>query len=113
MPCSFRCRRSSCELCSQSCNNFSIRMGRIANVSHRWNQLTIQESTERILPNLDELYGEIRRMALDLHLRIQNLQNAVTNTNNEDHIDAVRNLRACVHTAATIVSSASTILTAD
>jgi hypothetical protein len=50
---------------------------------------------------------------LDLHLRIQNLQDAVTNTNNEDRIDAVKNLRACVHTAATIVSSASTILTAN
>jgi hypothetical protein len=82
-------------------------------VFHRWNQLTIQESTDKILPNLDELHREIRRIALDLHLRIRNLQNAVTNTNNEDHIDAVKNLRACVHTAASIVSSASTILTAD
>jgi hypothetical protein len=82
-------------------------------VSHRWNQLTIQESTEKILPNLDELHREIRRIALDLHLRIENLQDAVTNTNNEDRIDAVKNLRACVHTAATIVSSASTILNAD
>jgi len=82
-------------------------------VFHRWNQLTIQESTDKILPNLDELHREIRRIALDLHLRIQNLQDAVTNTNNEDHIDAVKNLRACVHTAATIVSSVSTILTAD
>jgi hypothetical protein len=82
-------------------------------VFHRWNQLTIQESTDKILPNLDELHREIRRIALDLHLRIQNLQDAVTNTNNEDRIDAVKNLRACVHTAATIVSSASTILTAN
>ena len=65
------------------------------------------------MPNLDELHREIRRIALDLHLRIQNLQDAVTNTNNEDRIDAVKNLRACVYSAATIVSSASTILTAD
>jgi len=39
MPCSFRCRRSSCELGSQSCNNFGIRMNLIANVSRRIPQM--------------------------------------------------------------------------
>jgi hypothetical protein len=77
---------------------------------NRWNQVTFQESTDKILPNLDELHHAIRRIAFDINNRMANLQSLVEANTKDDHIQTLKNLRNCVQSAASVVSSASTTL---
>jgi len=75
------------------------------------------------MPNLDELHQAIRRIAFDINDRINALQNVVeanTNSNNnltgelnDSQIQILTNLRNCVQSAASVVSSASTTLGID
>lgn len=85
----------------------------VADEGHRWNQFTIQESTEKILPNLAELHQDIRRISSSLNSRIQGLQEVVMDSNKNNQIGIMSNLRDCVRSAATIVSSASTYLATE
>jgi hypothetical protein len=80
---------------------------------YRWNQVTIRESTDKIMPNLDEVNRNIRALALDLTSKLQALQNMVADQNSETQRRDLINLRECVRSAATIVSSASTILATE
>jgi hypothetical protein len=75
-----------------------------------WNQVTFQESTDKILPNLEELNQAIRCIALDVNDRISSLQNVVESNASGAQLLALNNLRNCVQSAASIVSSASTTL---
>lgn len=84
----------------------------------RYNQISFNESTEKILPNLDELQQVIRRMAFDINDKMTALQNAI-DTNANSHLTSISdeaqmstliNLRNCVQSAASVVSSASTTL---
>ena len=49
-------------------------------------------------------------MAFDFNARMSNLQNMVHPNSSDDQLDTLTNLRNCVQSAATMVSSASTIL---
>ncbi|KAM0431300.1 hypothetical protein ACHAPT_005273 [Fusarium lateritium] len=84
-----------------------------------WNQVSIQGANDRILPSLEDMQREIRNLAIKLNDRITSLQTTPINTSPQlddtkpGEIAAMANLRNCVRSAATIVSSASTILTLD
>jgi hypothetical protein len=62
------------------------------------------------LPNFDELQQEIRRIAFDLNDRISGLQNAIESKSSDHELRTLNNLRKCVKSAASVVSSASTTL---
>lgn len=76
----------------------------------RWNQITFKESTDKILPNLHEINQAIRRIAHDINDRMSTSQNAIISNQTDVQIYALHNLRNCVQSAATVVSSASTTL---
>ncbi|KAH8653149.1 hypothetical protein BGZ60DRAFT_179099 [Tricladium varicosporioides] len=75
-----------------------------------WNQVNYKVSADKILPNLDELNQAIRRIALDINSRMSNLQSAVESKASKDQFLTLKNLRNCVQSAASVVSSASTTL---
>jgi hypothetical protein len=72
--------------------------------------VTFKESTDKILPNLDELHDSIRRIAIDINSRMTTLQTLVESKTKDDHIQSLSNLRKCVQSAASVVSSTSTTL---
>lgn len=76
---------------------------------HRWNSFSIQETTSKILPNLDVLQDDIRRLATNLDVKLQAMQLASVASNQQDQINSVNNLQSCVRSAATVLSSASTM----
>ncbi|RSM08981.1 hypothetical protein CEP52_004389 [Fusarium oligoseptatum] len=84
-----------------------------------WNQVSIQGANDRILPSLEDMQREIRNLAVKLNERISTLQTTPVaailqlDMTKPAEIAAMSNLRNCVRSAATIVSSASTILTLD
>lgn len=75
-----------------------------------WNQVSYQRSADQVLPSLSDLHKEVRRMAREMNQRIEALQSMVTSKQDEDQVVAMNNLRDCVRSAASIVSSASTII---
>jgi hypothetical protein len=62
------------------------------------------------LPNLDEIYQAIRRLAFDFSDRIASLPTATESKSSEHQLRSLNNLRNCVKSAASVVSSASTTL---
>jgi len=78
-----------------------------------WNQVTQNEQTELVLPTLSELQAEIRRMASGFNERIADLQASVMSAQDKRQEAAVGRLRDCVKSAASIVSSASTIMATE
>ncbi|KAN0121784.1 hypothetical protein V8E51_000110 [Hyaloscypha variabilis] len=72
--------------------------------------VTLKESTDKVLPNLDEINQAIRRIALDLSDRMRSFQQGKAADPNDSQLLALKNLSNCVQSAATVVSSASTIL---
>jgi hypothetical protein len=73
------------------------------------------------MPNLDELHKAIRHMAFEFNDRMAGLQDAVesnadkppTYNSNDSQIRVLTNLKKCVQSAASVVSSASTSLVTD
>lgn len=76
---------------------------------YRWNSFTIQERTSKILPNLDILQDDIRRLATNLDVKLQAMQQASVASDQQDQINGVNNLKSCVRSAATVLSSASSM----
>jgi hypothetical protein len=66
-----------------------------------------------IMPNLEEIQNAIRRIALDINSQIAGLQNAIESKPSDLKLSSLQNLRSCVKSAASIVSSASSTLSAD
>lgn len=85
----------------------------IADSVHSWNQVSIQESTSRILPNIDAMHSDIRRLATNLDIKIHGLQQMFSGTNNQSQIEGVKHLKDFVQSAATVLSSSSTILSSE
>lgn len=82
----------------------------------RWNQVTLQKTTaklpEKIMPNLNKLYDQIRTLGADLNAKIGRLENTVVNQgfHAESELISMTNLKECVESAADVVSTASTTL---
>lgn len=75
--------------------------------------MIFRESTDRILPNLDEIQQEIRRIAFDINKQEAGLQNATESQSSHHELHCLNNLRNCVKSAASIVSSASSMQSVD
>ncbi|KAJ8109531.1 hypothetical protein OPT61_g7392 [Boeremia exigua] len=81
-----------------------------------WNQVTLQKSTaklpERIMPNLNKLYDQIRTLGADLNAKIGKLESTVASQgfHAESELMSMTNLKECVESAADVVSTASTTL---
>jgi hypothetical protein len=78
-----------------------------------WNQVSIQESTSKILPNLDAMHSDIRHLATNLDVKLHGLQQMFSGSNQQSQIDSVNHLKEFVQSAATVLSSTSTVLSAD
>ncbi|KAK5682779.1 GTP-binding protein Rho1 [Elasticomyces elasticus] len=75
-----------------------------------WNQVSQNEASEQVLPTLSELQAGVRRIALEMNERIAKLQATIMSEQDVRQEAAFGRLRECVKSAASIVSSASTIL---
>jgi hypothetical protein len=78
-----------------------------------WNQVTYKKSTNQIIPNLSELQTGIQKVALKCNDRFSKSQGAVEPDLSRNELTTLTNLRACVQTAVSVVSSASTVLAPD
>ena len=78
--------------------------------------MTLQKSTaklpEKIMPNLNKLYDEIRNLGAELNAKIGKLESTVVNKDfhAESELISMTNLKECVESAADVVSTASTTL---
>jgi hypothetical protein len=69
---------------------------------------------ETISPKLDEIYDIIRHLASRFNNGLSTLEQSTTNSDvDRNRIETLINLRKCVQSAATVVSSASTALALD
>ncbi|KAK5124667.1 hypothetical protein LTR85_001380 [Meristemomyces frigidus] len=75
-----------------------------------WHQIAEKQSSDDILPSLRDVDVEIRRLAELFTRRIENLQVSAPDEAKEQDLQVAINLRDCIHSAATVVSSASTVL---
>ncbi|KAK3638315.1 GTP-binding protein Rho1 [Elasticomyces elasticus] len=75
-----------------------------------WNQVSQNEVSEQVLPTLSELQADVRRIALEMNERIATLQATIKSEQDVRQEAAFGRLRECVKSAASVVSSASTIL---
>ncbi|GFF31113.1 GTP-binding protein rhoA [Aspergillus lentulus] len=78
-----------------------------------WHQVSIQESTSKILPSLNAMHSDIRRLATNLDIKLHGLQNMFNGSNQQKQMAGVENLKEFIHSAATVLSSASTITSND
>jgi hypothetical protein len=62
---------------------------------------------------LDEIQQAIRRIAFDINNQIAGLQNVIESNSSDHQLRSLNNLRNCVKSAASVVSSASTTLGVD
>lgn len=75
-----------------------------------WNQVSQQNTDSQVIPLLNDLQNEVRRIALDMNQRIETLEALAVSEQDQNQVDAMENLRHCVQSAASLVSSASTIV---
>ncbi|KAF4214229.1 hypothetical protein CNMCM8980_006914 [Aspergillus fumigatiaffinis] len=78
-----------------------------------WHQVSIQESTSKILPSLNAMHSDIRRLATNLDIKLHGLQNMFLGSNQQKQMAGVEHLKEFIHSAATVLSSASTITSND
>ncbi|KAM0694272.1 hypothetical protein Q7P36_006399 [Cladosporium allicinum] len=74
------------------------------------NQMSQQNSTDLIIPNLSTLQTDVRRLAMDFNQKIDSLQAMVLSQQDQVKLTAMDNLRNCVRSSASIMSSASTAM---
>lgn len=78
--------------------------------------MTLQKSTaklsEKLMPDLNKLYDQIRTLGADLNAKIGRLESTVINQgfHAESELMSMTNLKECVESAADVVSTASTTL---
>lgn len=77
-----------------------------------WNQTSGQVKADQVLPNLSDLHNEVRRLARCLNDRIDDLQGMIRTSQNDTEVTVVSHLRDCVQSAASTISSATTIISA-
>ncbi|KAK4455319.1 hypothetical protein QBC34DRAFT_66989 [Podospora aff. communis PSN243] len=75
-----------------------------------WNSVSIQKTATRIEPNLEAIHKEIRRLATNVEVKIQAIQDLVMGSTETDAVKDLVRLNQCIDSAASVLSSASTIL---
>ncbi|KAF2237170.1 hypothetical protein EV356DRAFT_27618 [Viridothelium virens] len=89
-----------------------------------WTQVSQKQTTDLILPSVNNLHEEVRRVATILNKRIETLHNMIASQapkvsqrdsqwQDESQMVAMCILRDCIHSAVTVVSSASSKLGSD
>lgn len=78
-----------------------------------WEQVTCKKSIEQILPNLSELHQDVRRLASKMDHRIEDSASMVATRQEEVQAAALNNLRDCVRSAASVMSSASSVIASE
>jgi hypothetical protein len=94
----------------------AFQIGFLTDLSYRWNQVTFQKSTDKkVIPTLDKLYDEFRSFGPALNAIVEKFKSrdSTENEQNEHELRSMSNLRECVKSAATVVSSASSTLTVE
>jgi hypothetical protein len=74
-----------------------------------WNSVAVQKSTSNIEPNLEAIHQEIRRLATNVDVKIQAMQDLMIGSDDTKTGATASKLRNCIHSAASVVSAASTI----
>ena len=80
---------------------------------HRWNSVSVQNSTSNIMPRLDAVHQEIRRLATNVDIKIQTMQDLMIGAHESTTIKTAERLQSCIHSAASVLSSASTVMLGD
>ncbi|GAB1321001.1 aldehyde dehydrogenase 3, member A2 [Madurella fahalii] len=75
-----------------------------------WNSVSIQKTTSSIEPNLEAIHKEISRLAINVEVKIQAIQDLMIGSTGTDAIKNLARLNQCIDSAASVLSSASTIL---
>ncbi|OIW26058.1 hypothetical protein CONLIGDRAFT_516937 [Coniochaeta ligniaria NRRL 30616] len=78
-----------------------------------WNQVSFQESADKILPGLDDLTRFIRILAMDMNHQMARLGGLIGSSHTSEELRSLERMKACVQTASEVVSSASTTLGLD
>ncbi|KAK3675088.1 RAM signaling network component [Recurvomyces mirabilis] len=78
-----------------------------------WNQASQLEATGQVLPRLNELEDEIHRIAPEIIAIIQAAQGTAMSEQDKRREEAMSSALECVRSAASIVSSASTVSTLE
>ena len=78
-------------------------------IYHRWSSLSVQVSTAQMLPNLAAIQTDMRRLATNLDIKLQAIEELSKTSDKEAQSRKVTNLKNCVRSAATVLSSASTV----
>jgi small GTP-binding protein len=74
------------------------------------NQMSQQNSTDLIIPNLNTLQTDVRRLAMDFNQKIDSLQAMVMSQQDQVKLTAMSNLRNCVRSSASIMSTATSVI---
>ncbi|RYP90411.1 hypothetical protein DL770_003443 [Monosporascus sp. CRB-9-2] len=74
-----------------------------------WNSVAVQRSTSNIEPNLEAIHQEIRRLATNIDVKIQSMQDLMIGSEVNRTGNTALKLRNCIHSAASVLSAASTI----
>ncbi|KAK3701213.1 Rho GTPase [Vermiconidia calcicola] len=75
-----------------------------------WNTLTIKSETREIAPKIETLDRNIQQLSQSLEVKLEALSHLVSTAEEEGRRAAVNRLRACVKSAATVISAASTTI---
>jgi WD40 repeat protein len=87
----------------------------------RWNQVSTQEASATVIPTLDEIEARIRQLGIGMNTRMESIENimkSIAKSENRDveleeqkaKLRTTINLRNCLQSAASVVSSASTFI---
>lgn len=81
-----------------------------ADNSESWHQIIFRESVDKISPNLDGIRLDIQRSAGLLGGRASTVTESQTDADSQNQVAILSNLRRRLRSAASIISSASTIM---
>ncbi len=72
-----------------------------------WNSVSAQKSAVKVLPGLDAIHQEIRRLATNVDIKIQAMQDLMIGAHESSTIRTAERLKSCISSAASVLSSAS------
>ncbi|KAK3896726.1 hypothetical protein C8A05DRAFT_39724, partial [Staphylotrichum tortipilum] len=75
-----------------------------------WNSVSAQKTAAKVLPGLDAIHQEIRRLATNVDIKIQAMQDLMIGAHESSTIKTAERLKCCIHSAASVLSSASTAM---
>lgn len=78
-----------------------------------WSEIEVQKQTARIMNTSDEMYQDIQRLATNVDIKLTALHRMFEELHQHGQLSTINNLRNTVRSAATVISSASTALSAD